>query len=57
MAVVEALADKRAGLSREAVLKGSRLTDGGGVHNSSLKYNQILSNIIILYRFAIFDTI
>ena len=30
MAVVEALANKRAGLSREAVLKGSRLTDGGG---------------------------
>ena len=30
MAVVEALADKRAGLSREAVLKGSGLSDGGG---------------------------
>ena len=30
MAVVEALADKRAGLSREALLKGSKLTDGGG---------------------------
>ena len=30
MAVVEALANKRSGLSREAVLKGSKLTDGGG---------------------------
>ena len=30
MAVVEALASKRAGLSREEVLKGSKLTDGGG---------------------------
>ena len=30
MAVVETLAGKRAGLSREAVLKGSGLTDGGG---------------------------
>jgi hypothetical protein len=30
MAVVEALAKKNAGLSREAVLKGSGLSDGGG---------------------------
>ena len=30
MAVVEALASKRAGLSREAILKGSGLSDGGG---------------------------
>jgi type IV secretory pathway TrbF-like protein len=30
MAVVEALANKRSGLSREAVLRGSKLTDGGG---------------------------
>jgi len=30
MSVVEALASKRAGLSREDVLKGSKLTDGGG---------------------------
>jgi len=30
MAVVEALASKRAGLSRDAVLKGSGLSDGGG---------------------------
>ena len=30
IAVVEALANKKAGLSRDAVLKGSRLSDGGG---------------------------
>ena len=30
MAVVEALAKKRAGISRDAILKGSGLTDGGG---------------------------
>jgi len=30
LAVVEALAEKRVGLSREAVLEGSKLTDGGG---------------------------
>ena len=30
MAVVEALASKHAGLTREAVLKGSKLSDGGG---------------------------
>ncbi|MCL2162977.1 MAG: ATP-binding protein [Oscillospiraceae bacterium] len=30
ISVIEALANKRAGLSRDAVLKGSRLSDGGG---------------------------
>ena len=30
MAIVETLANKSAGLAREAVLKGSKLTDGGG---------------------------
>ena len=30
MAVIEALAAKRSGLSREEILKGSKLTDGGG---------------------------
>lgn len=30
LAVIEALANKRAGLSRDAILKASRLSDGGG---------------------------